>query len=118
MQKTLPEGFEDLTPFLDWAEPTEVGRNKRRWAASLAESQQFYDTMIVRAPAALDYLDQFPLDALTPEQQTLLNLCLALVECSVTIEMYGDPSPKYVFPIDRFVPLHDAWPIAAGSVKA
>lgn len=118
MQQTLPEGFEDLTPFLDWAQPTEVGRNDRRWAATMEESQQFYDTMLVRAPVALDYLDQFPLDSLTPPQQTLLNLCLALAECAITVEMYGEPNPKYVFPIARFVPVHDSWSIAANGANA
>lgn len=118
MQQTLPEGFEDLAAFLDWAQPTEVGRNERRWSATMEESQLFYDTMLKRAPDALDYLDQFALDALTPSQQRLLNLCLALAECAITVEMYGEPNPKYVFPIARFVPLHDRWPVTAAGANA
>lgn len=118
MTQSLPAGFEDLEPFLSWAQPTETERNKRRWAATLAESQAFYDKMIERAPAALDYLDQFDLTKLDEAQKTLLNMCLALAECSITIEMYGDPQPKYVFPIERFVPVHDNWPLVnAGGVR-
>lgn len=113
MTQELPEGFEDLTPHLSWAQPTEFARNKKRWSASMEESQAFYDTMLARGPAALDYLDQFTLDALDPRQKRLLDMCLALAECSIAIEMYGDPRPKYVFPIDRFVPVHDDWPVAA-----
>ena len=115
MTAELPAGFEDLAGFLSWAQPTEYARNKRRWSASLEESQAFYDAMLARGPVALDYLDGFPLDALDGPQKNLLDLCLALAECAITIEMYGDPRPKYVFPIDRFVPVHDGWPVAAAG---
>lgn len=105
----LPQGFESLERFADWAKPTETGRNQKRWSASLEESQSFYDAMLTSAPDALGYLDRFPLDALDPSQTRLLNLCLALAECSATIEMYGEPRPNYVFPIERFIPVHDSW---------
>jgi hypothetical protein len=111
MAGIFPSGFEDLEPYAAWSQGTEFGRNKKRWTSTLAESQAFYDIMLMRAPVALEYLDKFPLNGLSPEQTNLLNLCLALAECAVTIEMYGEPSPKYVFPIDRFVPVHDTWPI-------
>ena len=113
MQQALPDGFEDLEPYLSWAGSTEFKRNKKRWSATMAESQDFYDKMMKRAPDALSYLNQFDLDALDERQTKLLNLCLGLVECSITIEMYETPQPKYVFPIDRFKPVHDAWPAAS-----
>lgn len=112
----LPEQFADLSPFLAWARPTEVERNSQRWSATLEESQAFYDAMLARAPAALEYLGQFPLHAITGADGTLLNLCLALAECSATIEMYENPQPKYVFPIARFVPVHDTWDAPAMGV--
>lgn len=112
MSQDLPQGFDDLAPYLSWAEPTETGRNKKRWAASIEESRAFYDAMLARGPDALDYLDMFELAALDASQKRLLDMCLALTECSITVEMYGEPRPKYVFPIDRFVPVHDAWPTA------
>lgn len=112
MSASLPEGFEDLLPFIDWARPTEMERNAKRWSASLEESRAFYDTMIARGPAALQYLGQFELRDIAGADRTLLDMCLALAECSATIEMYGEPQPKYVFPIQRFVPTHDAWPLA------
>lgn len=83
----------------------------------MEESQSFYQKMLARAPDALDYLDRYPLDALDESQKRLLDLCLALAECAVTVEMYGDPCPKYVFPIDRFVPLHDGWQPAANGAR-
>ncbi|WP_298167380.1 hypothetical protein [Novosphingobium sp.] len=108
----LPDHFADLAPFLEWAQPTEVGRNAKRWRSSLEESQRFYDAMLERGPAALEYLGGFALDAISGPDRTLLNLCLALAECSATIEMYENPQPKYVFPIERFVPVHDTWDAA------
>lgn len=110
---SLPDDFADLEPWLDWAQPTEYSRNRKRWSASMSESQGFYDIMQVRCADALGYLDQFPLADLDARQKTLLNMCLALTEVAVTIEMYGEPQPEYVFPIERFVPVHDGWPLTA-----
>ena len=112
MSASLPKGFEDLLPFIGWAQPTELERNAKRWSASLEESQAFYDKMIARGADALGYLGQFALKDIAGPDRTLLDMCLALAECSATIEMYGEPRPKYVFPIQRFVPTHDAWPLA------
>lgn len=118
MERELPEGFEDLLPFLGWARPTERERNDKRWSSSLEESQVFYDTMLERSPAAFEYFGQRPLSEIDGADRTLLDMCLALAECSATIEMYGDPAPKYVFPISRFVPTHDAWPLAGKGAAA
>lgn len=117
MRSLLPEGFADLEPWIDWAQPTEHLRNRKRWSATMADSKAFYDVMQARCGDALTYLDQFPLADLDDRQQALLNMCLALTEVSVTVEMYDDPQPKYVFPIERFVPVHDMWPLgSAGPV--
>lgn len=109
----LPHQFADLAPFLDWAQPTEVARNAKRWQSTLQESRKFYDAMLERGPAVLEYLGGFTLDAISGADRTLLNMCLALAECSATIEMYENPQPKYVFPIERFVPVHDTWDSAS-----
>ncbi len=118
MQSPLPEGFADLEAWLDWAQPTELLRNRKRWSATMAESQAFYDAMLARCGDALGYLNQFPLPELDTQQQALLNMCLALTEVSVTVEMYGEAQPKYVFPIDRFVPTHDSWPLGSTGPAA
>lgn len=117
MPDSLPKGFSDLECWLDWAQPTELGRNHKRWASSLEESKAFYDAMHQRSADALAYLDQFELGQFDAAQQTLLNMCLALAEVSATVEMYEDPTPKYVFPIDRFVPVHDTWPFASSGLS-
>lgn len=111
MHAPLPDDFADLEPWLDWAQPSEFLRNRKRWTATMAESQEFYDVMQARCAEALAYLDRFALADLDARQQRLLNMCLALAEVAVTVEMYGEPRPKYVFPIERFVPVHDGWPL-------
>lgn len=117
MTRQLPEAFNDLEGFMDWARPTESGRNEKRWSATMQESRTFYDTMMARAPDALEYLNTFPLEEIAGPDRTLLDMCLALAECSSTIEMYEEPQPKYVFPIQRFVPTHDSWKtFSAGGV--
>ncbi|MBC2660171.1 hypothetical protein H7F50_00270 [Novosphingobium flavum] len=114
----LPEQFADLRPYLAWAEPTEVGRNARRWSATLEESRAFYAIMHQRGADALEYLGQFALEDIAGPDLNLLNMCLALAECAATIEMYEDPRPQYVFPIERFVPVHDTWNTASkGSAR-
>lgn len=112
MTNQLPDAFQDLMPFIDWAAPTEMARNAKRWASTMEESRAFYDAMIQRGPAALQYLGQFPLTEIQGADLTLLNMCLALAECSATVEMYENPQPKFVFPIQRFVPVHDGWSLA------
>ncbi|MGD9710934.1 MAG: hypothetical protein AB7V46_02560 [Thermomicrobiales bacterium] len=118
MTDKLPEGFDDLAPFIDWAQATELERNEKRWSATLEESRNFYDTMLRRGPDALEYLNRLPLAGIRGADRTLLDMCLALAECSATIEMYENPQPKYVFPIARFVPTHDAWPLAGTGENA
>ena len=36
MSSPLPDGFSDLEPWIDWAQPTELARNHKRWSASMA----------------------------------------------------------------------------------
>lgn len=108
-QSMLPDGFEDLEQYLDWSLPTERQRNQKRWAATMEDTEAFYNAMLEQSSDALDYLNQFELGDLTEPQSNLLNLCLAFVEASISVEMYEESQPKYVFPIERFIPLHDNW---------
>lgn len=106
----LPPEFEDLEPFSQWAEETEAGRNSRRFASSYDELKDFYAIMSARADDALSYLNAYPLDELDQKQKNLLYMCLSLAEVAFAVENYQQPDPPYLFPIERFVPQHDAWP--------
>ena len=65
---TLPAGFKDLEPLVDrWAGRTIEARTKARCEASMEDIMLLYDVMVERAPAILDYLKPFPLDAIEGE---------------------------------------------------
>ena len=106
-ERVLPTAFEDLSPFLDWAEPTERGRHRQRLSSSLAEIRAFYDVMHARIDAVLDYLNEKPLDKIAGADKVLLDLALALPEAANAVELFESPEHPYGMPIERFVPVHD-----------
>ena len=61
---TLPAEFADLEPFSDWCLEFERERYAKRLASTMDEMQAFYDAAFPRLEAAMEYLDQYPLDAL------------------------------------------------------
>jgi hypothetical protein len=107
MSGVLPEGFQELEPFASWALPTERERHAAISAASIGEVKQFYDAMLPVLPEALDHLNAIPLAALPERERTLLNLCLAMAEAAMAVEMFGEVNPPYLMPVSRFEPVHD-----------
>ncbi|HWS45304.1 MAG TPA: hypothetical protein VN636_05530 [Acidimicrobiia bacterium] len=88
---TLPAEFADLEPFRDWAVHGERARYAKRIASTMAELQAFYDAAFPRMDAALDYLDQFTLDALPDDAKHLLWLYCALITVSFPVEAWRQP---------------------------
>jgi hypothetical protein len=88
---TLPADFADLEPFSDWCLEFERERYARRLGSSMAEMQAFYDAAFPRLEAAMEYLDQYPLDALPEDASHLLWLCYSLVNVSFPIEVWRQP---------------------------
>jgi len=109
MSETLPAGFEQLEPFLGLALATERERHAAISSASLAEVKAFYDAMLPVLPQALDHLNTLPLDALPAAERQLLNLCLAMAEAAMAVEMFDEVNPPYLMPVSRFEPVHDTW---------
>ena len=109
MAGTFPKDFEDLEEFAGWAQPTELGRHTMCRESSMEDVRAFYDVMVVRASDALQYLNQRPLDDLRPNEKNLLDLCLALTEAAVAVEMFQRNDPPYVMSMSRLRPMHDAW---------
>ncbi len=102
----LPQGFQDLEPFLDWSLATEGERSAKRQASSMIELRAFYAAMLARMEAMLAYLEQFSLDALPPDAKRLLLLTLSLAEVSPAVELFGQPSVVDGYDIARFTPQH------------
>jgi len=88
---TLPADFADLEPFSDWCLEFERERYAKRLASSMAEMQAFYDVAFPRLEAAMEYLDQYPLDALPEDALHLLWLCYSMVNVSFPIEVWRQP---------------------------
>jgi hypothetical protein len=88
----LPSEFSDLEPFAaKWCLPTEHERYAARLASSMDEMQALYDATMPRADAAMDYLDQTPLDELPAEGINLLYLLYSMVMVSFPVECWGQP---------------------------
>jgi hypothetical protein len=109
MSDALPMGFEQLEPFLGLALGTERERHAAISAAAMAEVKAFYDAMLPVLPEALDHLNTFPLAALPERERSLLNLCLAMAEAAMAVEMFDEVNPPYLMPVSRFEPVHDRW---------
>lgn len=90
--RQLPAEFSDLEAFVaDWALATEAQRYGKREQSRMEDIQRFYDAIIARADAALDYLDRFPLDKMPPEAKRLMYLLHSLATISICVEVWKQP---------------------------
>lgn len=88
----LPEAFSDLALFVpEWALPSEEMRFHKLHSVKLEDLQAFYDVMLPRLPAIMDYLGQFKLHDLPAQARTLFDLAMTFVETSHPIDLgWGD----------------------------
>lgn len=105
-EHVLPAAFSDLEPFAAWALATETERNNKRLASSMAEIQAFYHAFLPRMDAVMDYLNQFPLDAMSDAVQKLMYMTLSLAEVSTAIELFKQPGVIDGYDPRRFTPIH------------
>jgi hypothetical protein len=85
----LPEQFADLQRFATkWCHETEAERYEVRLASSMDELQDFYDTALPRAQAAMDHLDGFDLYDLPDKELNLLRLMFALIVITFPVEAF------------------------------
>ncbi len=100
--RLLPEGFEDLEPFVAyWAQPTNDKRWDQRARAPMAGITAFYNAMYDRAEDAIAWLDaHYPLGQQMPaDANNLACLLLALGQAAIAVEMHRQPrSPFSAFP--------------------
>ena len=88
---SLPAEFADLQPFSGWALQGERARYSKRYESTMDELQAFYDAAFPRTEAALEYLDQYTLEALPDDAKHLLWLYCALVTVSFPVEAWRQP---------------------------
>ncbi|SRR6266851_5366569 len=105
MENTLPEPFRELERFVpNWALAAQNDREARRRRSARDDRQAFYDAMVPRLPAIIEYLDRYPLDALPADAQRLMRLALSAAEIAPTIELYkGSAIVPFSFDETRFI---------------
>jgi hypothetical protein len=106
-ERQLPEPFADLEPFLGWSLPTEKERQQRRVSSSMGAIQAFYDVILPRMNGIIDYLDQFPLNAMPADARRLLDMAFSLAEIAPAVEQFKQPSVADGYDATRFVPTHN-----------
>ena len=85
----LPEGFEDLAPYADWALEPERARTAKKVESSMEELRAFYDAMMPRLEEIIAYLDGVADGDDRPEPAYRLYLMsLSLVEIANLVEIY------------------------------
>ena len=84
----LPDGFEDLTPWLDWTLEPERARTAKKVGSSMEELRALYDAMMPRMEEIIAYLDSVPGDDRPAPAHRLYLLTLSLVEVSNLVEIY------------------------------
>lgn len=98
---SLPQGFEDLAPFVaEWGHlETQDARYVRRQELPMARLQAYYDAVQPRLEAIFDHLDSFPYGPELPGPEALLfRLVLAMSEVAQAVEVYGQPTVPYAPP--------------------
>jgi hypothetical protein len=86
--RPLPPQFRDLEPFVaDWALATEAQRLAKLTQTSIADLKLFYDAIFARAEEIKTYLNNFRLDAMPEDAQTLLDMLLTFIETAHPIEL-------------------------------
>ena len=88
MSAVLPAGFADLERFADWCIASEPERYAKRLASSMEEIQAFYDALVPRAEAVLEYLDRYTLDDMPQEALQLMYLMYSLITVSFAVECW------------------------------
>ena len=84
----LPPEFADLSPFVkDWALPTEEARYFKLLATPIEELRPFFDAMLPRSEAIVEYLKRFPLDGMPADARLLYDLMVTFVESAHPIEL-------------------------------
>jgi len=95
--QSLPDGFESLLPYVsEWAGLDETGVVKKRLTSSIEDLKAFYDAGRPLFPKILNYMKERPIGSLTPSENALFSLALALIEVSFTFEVYYGIIPPHL----------------------
>jgi hypothetical protein len=92
---SLPTSFVALEPFVArWAIASTAERCAARSNSTSDEREAFFVAAGPMLDAALDHLDHQPLEALSPEDQRLMDLMLSLAHVALAVEIQGPDEEK------------------------
>ena len=87
-ENAMPDEFQDLVPWLDWALEPERARTKKREASSMAEIRAFYDAVLPRLEEIIRHLEDYSDGDMPAPQHRLYLISLSLVEVANLVELY------------------------------
>jgi hypothetical protein len=91
----LPEGFAELEPFVEtWGIEGSANRAAKRSSSTPEEREAFFKAASPLMEKALDYLDERPVNALSPSEERLMNLMLSLAHIAPAVEIQGPDEIK------------------------
>ena len=111
----LPDEFADLTSHLGWELACHQDRCRARQSATQAEIQLFYDVMMPRMDAILQYLARFRVEDFPADIGNLFHMTLSLAEIAPAIENFGQPQVVDGYDVFRFLPVE---PYPSGTTGA
>ena len=103
-ESALPEGFEDLAPFVGWALEPERARTERKVAASMDDIRAFHGAVIPRLGAMIDHLEGFSGGDMPAPEQRLFLMALSLIEVASLVEHYKTRAAVEACDPLRYVP--------------
>ena len=101
MSAQVTPDFTDLEPFVrEWGLATTHDRTVKRLNSSFAELESFHVAMTPRLDEIIEFLNQFPLDAIPERHQDLAYTALAMCEVDDAVSQWRAPtSPAAVSPL-------------------
>ena len=85
--------FSDLEPFIhEWGLASAHDRLGKRMAATMDELHAFHSAMAPRLSEIIEFLNQYPLNAIPAEYQPLAYAALAVCEVDDPIHMWHAPT--------------------------
>lgn len=86
----LPERYAKLEQtWGEWIIDTEPARAKLRLAKPDEELRTFYEALQPQLPELINFIDQYPIDALPSDVKNLWWLVSSYIGVAVALEMYG-----------------------------
>lgn len=107
-EQRLPDQFGDLEQFAaTWSLPTARERSRRRLSSTIPEIKAFYDAILPRGGAIIEYLNGFALDEMPMREKALFHMLLSLAEVANAVEIFQQPQVIDGFDPERFIPMHE-----------